>query len=307
MGYSVKYINCKICGCDFPRFLGLRGNLEYDGAPVLQAEQEHMVTNVVRCRKCGFVYTNPLVVIAPEERGRFYSQPDKYRSSVSDAQPLKVFNRSLDILERFTGRRRGRLLDVGAGKGEFLAAAKIQGWEAYGIEPSKDFVSYAKDKYAVDIRHCPELGKAGFPENYFDALTLNMVLEHVDEPSKLMSEVNRLLKKGGLLYIEVPNTASLFLKLIKIYYILKGRQWSPLLSPLHYPYHCYGYNKSCLKLLCDSNGFDIKKIIISAIGLRGLRPHARLSRFKKAAINLVTDIFGCINQGDILIVVGVKR
>ncbi len=198
------------------------------------------------------------------------------------------------------------MIDIGSGYGEFLTAANKRGWEVFGIEPSKKFVDYAKDKYGLDIQNS-DIEKTNFPDDYFDVVTLNMVLEHIDNPHSLISKIYRILKKGGVLFIEVPNTDSLLLKLIKIYYRLKSKDWSPLLSPLHYPYHSYGYNILSLKLLYTLNGFGPLKFFIRGIGLRGFRPHAKPNRFKNLIMNLLADTFGYINQGDILLTAGVKK
>lgn len=305
MSYNVKYINCKICSSDTPKFLGIRGNLEYNGASPLGKESEHMVTNIVKCRKCGFVYTNPLISISTEKMVHFYDDPDRYQSSICVTDPLKVFNRNLNIIERFT-RHKGKLCDIGSGKGEFLAIARNRGWEVFGIEPSKKFVDYAKNIYGLDIQNS-DIENANFPDDYFDVVTLNMVLEHIDNPHNLVFQIHRILKKGGLLYIEVPNMDSLLLKLIKVYFQVKGKDWSALLSPLHYPYHCYGYNMTSLKLLYSLHDFEPIKFFIFGIGLRGFHSNVNIGKFKKLVMRLSADIFGYINQGDILVALGIKK
>lgn len=304
MSYSVKYINCKICGKDAPRFLGFRGNLEYEGAS-LPAGQEHMATSVVKCKKCGFVYTNPFIVIDPQEKATFYADPKDYASSICQGDPLRVFNLNLDLIESFTGSSKGRLLDIGSGKGEFLAAANKRGWEVFGVEPSKEFVNFSKDKYGLSNISL-DLTQANFPSDYFDVVTLNMALEHIDEPRELINEARRVLKKRGALSIEVPNTASFLLKLIGVYYKFKGKEWSALLSPLHYPYHCWGYDARSVRTLLSSCGFKIIKLRAYGIGLRGFRRREELGWFKWSALKLLSGIFGFIGKGDILIAVGMK-
>ena len=304
MSYSVEYISCKICGNDSPKFLGFRGNLEYVEAPKLAATQEHMVTTVVKCRSCGFIYTNPKIILPSEKRSNVYSEPEKYNSSICQ-DSLKLFNNTINLLEKFT-KHRGKLLDVGSGKGEFLATAKMRGWEVFGVDPSQNFVHYAKEKYDLDIQNCI-LQKANFSENYFDAITLNMVLEHIDNPHGLLSTIYRILKKNGLLYIEVPNMDSMLLKLIKIYFRLTKRDWSPHISPLHHPFHCYGYNRSSLKLLCKMNSFTIRKFSIFGIGLRGFQPYSNINLFKERLRKILAKFFGLIKQGDILIAVATKK
>ena len=304
MSYSLEYINCKICGSDNTKFLGIRGNLEYLNAPPLVKNQEHMVTNVVKCRQCGFIYTNPRIISLSESEVDYYNDPEKYLSSVSD-DPSRIFDKTLNLIEKFT-KHTGKLLDVGAAKGEFLAAAKKRGWEVSGVEPSGNFVKYAKEKYGINIKNS-FLEEANFPENSFDVVTLNMMLEHAENPHNLLQIINKILKKTGLLYIEVPNMNSGLLKLINLYYRFKGKYWSAFLSPLHPPYHCYGYQKSSLINLCSLNGFKIKKIIIQGIGLRGFRLGGRTSKLKQRTISILARLMSWLKQGDILVVFAVKH
>jgi len=277
--------------------------MEYFGAPKLIERREHMVTNVVRCRQCGFIYTNPKIVSFSGNETNYYDNPEEYFSSIID-DPFRIFDETLNLIEKIT-EHAGKLLDVGAGKGEFLAAAKMRGWEVFGVEPSRNFVNYAKEKYGIDIKNS-FLKESDFPELFFDAVTLNMTLEHVDNPHNLLRIINKILKKTGILYIEVPNMDSGLLKIINLYYRIKGKCWSASLSPLHPPYHCYGYQKMSLIKLCSLNGFKIKKIAIWGIGLRGFRFRDTDTRFRQHIINLLARIMGWLKQGDILIAFAVK-
>lgn len=304
MSYSVEYINCKICGRDNAKFLGVRGNLEYWGASTLGAEQEHMLTTTVQCKKCGFIYTNPRIICSGQKGSVFYNDPEKYRSSVSD-DPESLFTEALDLIEKFAGRA-GRLLDIGAGKGEFLVAARKRGWDVFGIEPSENFVNYANEKYGLNIENIyPQ--EARFSEGFFDVVTLNMALEHFDDPHGLLAIIRGMLKKNGLLYIEVPNMDSALLKIITLYYRFMGKEWSPFLSPLHPPYHCYGYRKSSLNFLCRSNNFLVKRFLVKGIGMRGFRLRDTGTGLKQHILSLSGRITGLLQQGDILIALAVKN
>ena len=98
MSYLVKYIKCKICGSDEPRFLGVRGNLEFYGAAPLKEGKPHMVTNVVKCNNCGFVYTNPKILLSEEESKNFYSQVDEY---VPSADLKNLFRSLIELIEKY--------------------------------------------------------------------------------------------------------------------------------------------------------------------------------------------------------------
>ncbi len=296
-------MNCKICNSDKAEFLGIRGNQEYFGAPKLPDNQKHITTDIFRCSRCGFIYANPAVSYSGREED-YYNDAEGYSSSICE-NPLRIFYKTLDLIERFAGHT-GKLLDIGAAKGEFLAAAKARGWEVFGVEPSENFTRYAKEKFGINVINSSLTDKI-FPENSFDVVTLNMVLEHIDDPQGLFLVIKKVLKEGGLLYIEVPNMDSGLLKMISLYYRLNGKNWSPFLSPFHPPYHCYGYQKQSLGHLCGINGFKIKKIFIREIGLRGFRFKERADKLSKCAIMLLARLMGCIGQGDILIALAVKN
>lgn len=86
-------------------------------------------------------------------------------------------------------KTRRKILDIGCGEHKVLA-------EAVGLDKLK--------LRGVDIVH--DLNKFPYPfeSSSFDEIYAFMVLEHVDEPVKVMKELHRILKPQGLLYIKVP-------------------------------------------------------------------------------------------------------
>ncbi|MDP3704261.1 MAG: class I SAM-dependent methyltransferase [Candidatus Omnitrophota bacterium] len=296
--YAVTYIPCRVCGSDRPKLLGIRGNLEYSGAAPLGPGEPHMMTNVVRCRRCGFIYTNPMILLAAGDARRRYHDAEAYAPYAKD--PSRELQERLTILERLA-RRKGRLLDVGAGKGEFLAIARQRGWHVEGVEPSEDLVRHARQQHQLTLRH-GSLEQAAFPEEHFDAVTLHMVLEHVDDPTALLRAINRVLVSNGILFIEVPNLDSLLLKGVRLYFRLRQRDWSPLLSPLHWPYHCYGYGLKTLHILCRNHGFRIIKAKTVDLGRRGFRDNPNTQPWERQLREAMMRVGGLVGRGDVLMV-----
>lgn len=110
----------------------------------------------------------------------------------------------------------GKLLDVGAGFGSFVIAARRVGLDAVGIEIASYEVEYARRRIATEspgidpasIFHLGDGRELPFADNSFDAVTLWNVLEHVPDARCLLAQVAHVLKPGGLVYIICPNYAS---------------------------------------------------------------------------------------------------
>jgi 2-polyprenyl-3-methyl-5-hydroxy-6-metoxy-1,4-benzoquinol methylase len=102
-----------------------------------------------------------------------------------------------------------RLLDLGAAQGRVLIAAAQRGLRAVGIEPyapaREQALTLAEESHvSVDIRP----GRAEtlpFPDAGFDVVHALSVLEHVDDPRRVMAEVFRVLRPGGVFWFCTTN------------------------------------------------------------------------------------------------------
>lgn len=104
----------------------------------------------------------------------------------------------------------GKVLDVGCGDGRFLFRMHQAGWSAAGLDFDLNAIDAAQSKYGkygFELKNC-DLFSARFPDNTFDAVTMNHVIEHVPEPVELLAEVKRILKPGGRLVSITPNAQS---------------------------------------------------------------------------------------------------
>ncbi|NOZ51522.1 MAG: class I SAM-dependent methyltransferase [Gammaproteobacteria bacterium] len=101
----------------------------------------------------------------------------------------------------------GKLLDVGCGDGSYIRYMQELGWDVKGIDFDPEALSNARAKGL--FVQLGDLAQQQFPENTFDVITVNHVIEHVPEPLGLLQESQRILKPGGMLMIATPNIASL--------------------------------------------------------------------------------------------------
>jgi SAM-dependent methyltransferase len=106
-----------------------------------------------------------------------------------------------------------RLLDVGAGFGSCVLAARACGIDASGIETACFEVEFARRRLQVvrpqdDAEKVYQLGsflEFSAPAGSFDVVTFWNVLEHIEDLNKVLSVARRILRSGGLIYVVCPN------------------------------------------------------------------------------------------------------
>lgn len=162
----------------------------------------------VLCTETGLVRNDP--VPDDEELAKFYSE--EYRIGYKGAerprrrQILRNFRRVASHIRRFRDVIEGaeRVLDVGAGSGEFVFLMQAMGKEAVGIEPNRDYSAWCREELGLDVRTA-HLGPELFEAGSFDLIRLNHVLEHLNDPVKYLAMIRDWLVPGGVVYVEVPN------------------------------------------------------------------------------------------------------
>jgi len=141
----------------------------------------------------------------------------------------------------------GNFLDVGCGMGYFILIMKYLGMNPYGVEPAK-FDEDLSKQYNLSITRST-LQQAKYKSDFFDTITLNHVLEHVNDPSEIMIELNRILKPGGHLIIATPISDSLAFRIF-------GKYWSQIDTPRH----LFIFSTEVLKKYSEKYGFKVDKI-----------------------------------------------
>ena len=105
------------------------------------------------------------------------------------------------------GHETGSLLDVGCGNGNFIYEMKSLGWDVYGVEPDHQSAEIAANKYKLKV-FCGSLESAIFEEQRFDVITLNHVVEHLEDPVSVLRHCLDLLKDDGKVVLTAPNIDS---------------------------------------------------------------------------------------------------
>src|SRR5690554_362153 len=141
-------------------------------------------------------------------------------------------------------KKKGNLLDIGAGTGDFLAFAKSKRWEVLGIEPSSTAKELAQKKGVPFVEGTEELS-----DNSFDVITMWHVLEHVRDLDKQLSELKRICKPGGYVIIAVPNFKSYDAKYYKEFW-----------AAYDVPRHIWHFSKTAITKLFGQKEMKLQKV-----------------------------------------------
>ena len=100
------------------------------------------------------------------------------------------------------------LLDVGSGLAVFPFRMKEAGWHVTALDPDRRAAAHASENAGVKSVHADFLKWEPKTGAKFDVITLNKVLEHVEDPITMMAQARKWIQPGGVLYIEVPNVTA---------------------------------------------------------------------------------------------------
>ena len=234
----MEFVKCDLCGADNTTLLFVAHDTNYfrEGA-----------FNVVKCNACGLVYLHPRPTA--QELKHFYPQEEyfPYRRAAgveqgNQEQFTRPYREKVDRLTKCIGS--GRVLDLGCGEGYFLKAMQNSGWETFGAEISEFASRFAQENLGLNVS-TGDIFSAGFPGGFFDVVTLWDTLEHLPNPTAVLSEVHRILKSDGLIAISIPNFASPDRRLF-------GSEWIDIDAPRH----LYHYSPKTLRQMLAKTGFD---------------------------------------------------
>ncbi len=179
-----------------------------------------------RCEVCSTIF----VVDVPGDLAPYY-EGDYYPFDAA-GEPLWRSNRGLSAAEawRVDALRRmvdtGRLIDVGAGTGGFVAAAQDGGFQVTALEMDSECCNYIRTRLGAEAISTddPLTSLRALPAAR--VVTLWHVLEHLREPAEMIGVAAESLEPGGVLAIAVPNPNSLQFKLLRT-------RWAHLDAPRH--------------------------------------------------------------------------
>src|SRR4051794_12868753 len=210
---------CRICGGQLMlRHRGTMSDLDADAlSPTCHRTDEH--GDLYECVECGTL-NQPALPPGAELESLYRSmRDDAYLAE--EAGRRRTARRLLDMIGRYVPA--GRLLDVGCGHGLLLDEARRRGYEAEGLELSRDAAAYAREVLELRVHELP-LDRVDGGEGYA-AIVMADVLEHLYDPVSALRHCRELLRPGGVLCVVTPDPSSFTAR-------LAGSRWWGLL-PAH--------------------------------------------------------------------------
>ncbi len=283
-GVTLREVACNLCEATERRGLSIENGLA-----------------VVRCLRCGLVYVTPQP--SADELAGFY---DEYYPAESEAGWLRLMAHAIERdarqAEALVGGK-GRLLDVGAGFGHFLAAMRERGWQVTGVESSTRAAERLRAKgLAVLVGRVPAVE---LPERRFDVVTASSVLEHVADPLGVLEQAFRVLRPGGWALMRVPNVAllSLFFPMRRLESVRLVRALMRVVRKeimdednLFYvidpPAHLFGFDHRTLRAAFERAGFADVTVRGDPMPVRGDACNALIDGAVYAGAEAVTRLSG---------------
>ena len=225
---------CPLCGREPRRF-----GVDFQGL------------HLARCGACGIEFQHPRPVFEQLAAAVYTDDYHPEGHAAVDRFRERTFARQMDRLERYVSRRPAALLDVGCGAGAFLGYARTRGWAVAGtdIHVTEDARRHGRRFWEGQL---PDID---FDDVRFDAVRLNHVLEHTQDPLRELRQARRVLSDDGVLLIGVPNVAGLSIRLksLQSRLGLKRRRWKHY-GALH---HLWFFTPQTLAALVEAAGFAV--------------------------------------------------
>lgn len=219
----------------------------------------NMNFDIFRCYKCESLFLNPMISseeilnLYPKDTYYAYKEVDYNALQFNNISGLKQYLKRLrDLLffhEPFKNNLIGKkILDFGCGNGLKLYEYKQKGMDVYGVEIDKGAAKLGNIN-GINIFN-GTVFEAGYRNEYFDFIRCRHSLEHLVNPLETVKEFYRICKKGGTLFIEVPNIKSIPFYLFKKYWLY-----------LTIPFHPFNHSPKSIKLILQNNGFKVERVI----------------------------------------------
>lgn len=235
-----------------------------------------------QCRHCG------LIQLANDP---VYYYRDVIRAaSVSDEMHEFRVGFYSDFLDKY-GLRGKKIIEIGAGNGEFMQFMSEAGGNVYGVENNEYSVTACVEQGLDVEKWFPDKGSSRINCGPFDGFYIMNFLEHIPEPDIFLETIADNLNTDAIGLIEVPNTDM----------ILKHGMFSEFMLD-----HLMYFTKDSLTGLLCNNGFDVLECnsvwhdycLSAVVRKRNLNTMSEFSNIQKKIINEINEYIDSFKDKD---------
>jgi SAM-dependent methyltransferase len=221
-----------------------------------------------RCASCGLVFVSPRPTAAEVEA--LYREDHAYLPAASHLEAAnlatRLYNRrSVGLLRRHAPGR--RLLELGAGGGGVLAAARDAGFDVHATELSPIQAAHIRDRLGIPCAESTERVAAESGPGSFDVIYHRNVLSHFPDPLGELTRLHDLLRPGGRLVFETGNFGDVDPERLRSF------------RTLQFPDHLFLFGDRSLDLLLERTGFRRLRTYRYS-----LEPRVRVAALARAAL-----------------------
>lgn len=259
--------NCRLCGSSQ---LSLKNKLPYfkvlkcDSCDVCFADKFPVE------KKIKGIYTKKYYAAWTDDTGEIPRSVESMKKSTFDAY--------LKLLSKYINLRNIRFLDVGCATGFLLEEAKEMGCDCWGVELNPFGVKESLKKFPGRIYH-GILESSKYEKGFFDAITMIDLIEHTQDPFKVLNEVKRITKNGGYVMMVTPNIGGIWAKIL-------GNRWTNYKEE-----HLYYFSEKSLRFLIEKCGltFVYGEVVSKTLTLRYIC--SQLEIYKTPVLTWLTRFF----------------
>ena len=279
---ALEKTECELCG-DNQSTVAARGkDYEY-----WTSEQEF---TVVECLRCGHLYLDPRPSIEAINRiypSHYYTLEGRHTAHSSwliASMKKRVLRGRTAAFRDKLEKKQAAVFDVGCGDCSFLLNVKEEHPHVKAAGVDLAFTDgIRKQCTARDIRLIEgNVEETNLPEETFDIVTLNQVIEHVWKPREVLVKLHRSLTAGGLISIQTVNTDGYDRKLFK----------DGLWGAYYFPRHLNFFSFETLGRLLKETGFEVvmRKSLLAPI-VWAFSLHAFTGRTREKAARFPSTFF----------------
>lgn len=217
---------------------------ERETKPVYAYVYGEKTSEILQCCRCGHLFIHPVPLVTLNDRN-MDTLPDAEFFGNNFLKFLHeniVINKEVRIVKAFLPEKAPRLFDIGCGTGWATSLWQKRGFDVTGLEPSPVRSKVARETYRLNVSS--EHLENFVIKDLFDVIVLRHLLEHIEEPAKMLTKIKSFLKPGRLLVIVIPN-----INCIGRYLFRDNWEWI-------LPWHLHFYTPKTLSRLLEKVGYE---------------------------------------------------